>query len=235
MATRVLAFIPARGGSKRVPRKNAASLAGKPLLAWTIDAAAQTGIFSRIVVSSDDTEILDIARASGAEIDVRPSSLGSDSARNVEVLLEYLKRDAEDGGPSFDAVCMLPPTSPLRAPADIKGAYNLWRQAPDEFVISVSRYDFPPEFAAELDATGGLHLRNPETYARSTQSQSLPPSFHPNGAIYFGSSKRFVEEGTFYVPPMRGFLMPPERSLYIDYPHQFACAEALLREAALGA
>jgi CMP-N-acetylneuraminic acid synthetase len=211
-----------------MPRKNARPLVGRPLLTWTIEAAELAGIFTRIVVSSDDTEILDIARATGAEIDVRPPSLGTDSARNVEVLNEYLMRDNHHQ--DFDAVCMLPPTSPLRTAADIKGAYNLWRQAPDEFVISVCRYDFPPEFAAELDATGGLHLRYPETYAKSTQSQSLPASVHPNGAIYCGSSKRFLQEQTFFIPPMRGFLMPPERSLDIDYPHQFACAEALLRE-----
>jgi CMP-N,N'-diacetyllegionaminic acid synthase len=226
---RVLAFIPARGGSKRVPRKNVMTLAGRPLIAWTIDAAVSSGIFSRVVVSTDDTEILDIARSEGAEVDVRPASLGGDGAKSAEVIYEYLNRN--DHQFLYDAVCLLPPTSPLRTAADIKGAVTLWRQAPEEFVISVSRYDFPPEFAAELDATGGLHLRHPEVYARSTQSQSLPSSVHPNGAIYCGSVKRFLQERSFYAPPMRGFLMPPERSLDLDYPHQFACAEALLRPA----
>ena len=98
------------------------------------------------------------------------------------------------------------------------------------YVISVSRYDFPPEFAGELDATGGLHLRHPEVYHRNSQTQSLPNSVHPNRAIYCGSIRRFLQERTFYAPPMRGFLMPPERSLNIDYPHQLACADALLRE-----
>jgi CMP-N,N'-diacetyllegionaminic acid synthase len=211
---RVLAFIPARGGSKRVPRKNVMTLAGRPLIAWTIDAAVSSGIFSRVVVSTDDTEILDIARSEGAEVDVRPASLGGDGAKSAEVIYEYLNRN--DHQFLYDAVCLLPPTSPLRTAADIKGAVTLWRQAPEEFVISVSRYDFPPEFAAELDATGGLHLRHPEVYARSTQSQSLPSSVHPNGAIYCGSVKRFLQERSFYAPPMRGFLMPPERSLDLD-------------------
>ena len=230
MVTRVLAFIPARGGSKRVHRKNAIPLAGKPLLVWTVNAAAQAGLFARIVVSSDDTEIIDIARASGAEIDVRPASLGTDSASNVDVLSEYLERD--DHHLDFDVVCMLPPTSPLRSAADIKGAITLWKQAPEEFVVGVTRYDYPPEFAADLDATGGLHLRKPEVYKQPSQSKALPSAVHPNRAIYCGSVRRFREERTFYAPPMRGFLMPPERSLNIDYPHQFACAEAMLRDAA---
>lgn len=230
MVTRILAFIPARGGSKRLPRKNAIPLAGLPLLVWSVNAAMQSGIFTRIVVSSDDMEIIDIARASGAEIDVRPSSLGTDTARNVDVLSEYLQRD--DHHLEYDAICLLPPTSPLRSAADIKDAITLWRQAPDENVISVSRYDFPPEYAAKLDATGGLQLRHPEVYEKSTQSQSLPSCVHPNGAIYCASVKRFLQEKAFYKPPMRGFLMPPERSLDIDYPHQLTCAEALLKDRA---
>lgn len=226
---RALAIIPARGGSKRIHRKNVATLAGRPLIAWTIEAALSAGVFTRVVVSTDDGEIIDVARAEGAEIDVRPPHLASDGATSAQVIAEYLSRDNYEQ--LYDAVCLLPPTSPLRTAADIKGAFTLWRQAPEEFVISVSRYDFPPEFAAELDATGGLHLRHPEVYARSTQSQSLPTSVHPNGAIYCGSVKRFMQERSFYAPPIRGFLMPPERSLDLDYPHQFACAEALLRAA----
>jgi CMP-N,N'-diacetyllegionaminic acid synthase len=228
MVTRVLAFIPARGGSKRVPRKNALPLAGRPLLGWTVDAATRAGVFTRAVVSTDDSEIIDIARASGAEIDARAASLATDSVRNFEVLSEYLNRDNHYS--DFDAVCLLPPTSPLRTAGDIKAAYTLWRQAPEESVISVSRYDYPPEFAAELDATGGLHLRNPEVYDRAAKADLLPNSVHPNGAIYLASTRRFMEAGTFLARPMRGFLMPPERSINIDYPHHFACAEALLKE-----
>jgi N-acylneuraminate cytidylyltransferase len=192
----------------------------------------QTGIFTRVVVSSDDTELLDIARNCGSDIDVRPEKLATDSAKNAEVLSEYLNRD--DHHLDFDVVCLLPPTSPLRNAADIKGAFTLWRQDPESFVISVSRYDFPPEFAGELDATGGLHLRHPEVYNRSSETQLLPNSVHPNRAIYCGGVRRFLQERTFYAPPMRGFLMPPERSLNIDYPHQLACADALLRDAARG-
>ena len=203
-------------------------LAGRPMLAWTIDAATRAAVFTRSVVSTDDSEIIDIARASGAEIDARPASLATDAVRNFEVLFEYLQRDSHYL--DFDAVCLLPPTSPLRNAADIKAAYTLWRQAPDESVISVSRYDYPPEFAAELDATGGLHVRNPEVYDRDAQAQLLPNAVHPNGAIYLASTRRFMETGTFLTRPMRGFLMPPERSINIDYPHHMACAEALLQE-----
>ncbi len=204
-------------------------LRGMPLLAWSVQAAQQAGIFSRVVVSSDDCEIIDLARASGAEIDVRPTSLGMDSAKNVQVLEEFLERDNHQL--DYDAVCLLPPTAPLRSAADIKGAYTLWRQAPDEFVVGVSRYDWPPEFAAELDATGGLQIRNPQAFDVAIRGESTSTSVHPNGSIYIGSTRRFLEERTFLAQPLRGFLMPPERSLNIDYPHQLVCAEALLADA----
>jgi CMP-N-acetylneuraminic acid synthetase len=228
MADKVVAFIPARGGSKRVPRKNVAPLAGRPLLAWTIEAAQKSGLFSNIVVSSDDTEIQEVARSCGAEADARPASLATDAASTVAVLAEYLERAG--GAEQFGAFCLLPPTSPLRVATDIQEAFAMWRQMPDAFVISVTRYEFPPEFAAELGPENELRLRQPDVYRANTQTQSLAAAVHPNGAIYIGSTKRFLQERAIYVPPMRGFPMPPERSLDLDYPHQMIWAEeALLR------
>lgn len=226
MAGDALAFIPARGGSKRLPGKNIRPLAGKPLLAWTIEAAAASGAFSRLVVSSDDAEILDVARKFGAEVDRRPDELATDRARNFQVLAEYLGRTPENLPP---AVALLPPTSPLRRPEDILAAFSLWEEDRGNFVISVTKYDFPPEFACDFDkSTAELRLRRPEVYAHSTQSQSVPPSVHPSGAIYLGSAARFLREQTFFSPPMRALLMPPERSLDLDYPHQFTIAASFL-------
>lgn len=218
-----LGFIPARGGSKRVPRKNILPLAGKPLLVWTIDAARSSGVFDNIVVSSDDEEILAISADAGAQADARSKELSGDRITFPQVLLEFLSRPENVG--RYGEVAVLLPTCPFRTGEDIRAAFAL-RQA-GEFVVSVMAYDFPPDFACDLD-DGILRLRHPEAYARSTQSQSTKPAFHPNGAIFAGSVERFLETRSFFAPPIRGYLMPPERSLDIDLPHHVHLAEAML-------
>jgi len=219
-----LCFIPARGGSKRLPRKNLLPLGGRPLLAWTIDAARESAQFDEIVVSSDDDEILAIAHDAGVRADRRPAALGGDRIRFVEVLVELLRRPAESG--RFITATTLLPTCPFRSCEDIRAAFALL--TPGNSVVSVSHYEFPPEFAADLRGTE-LHLREPARYAHSTQSQSVPPAVHPNGAIYLSSVERLLATGSYFTAPVLGYLMPPERAFDIDFPHQFAIAEALLR------
>ncbi|MEK0450588.1 MAG: hypothetical protein RL088_2856 [Verrucomicrobiota bacterium] len=221
-----LCFIPARGGSKRIPGKNSRTLAGKPLLSWTIAAAKASGCFGEFVVSSDDERILEIASANGAAADRRSEHLSGDRVRFVEVLDEYLRRPENAG--RFQRVVVLLPTCPFRSAADIRAAVELQSQNADAFVVSVNPYEFPPEFACDFDsATHALRLRQPDVYARSTQSQSVVPAFHPNGAIYVGSVARFLETQSFYVPPVLGFLLPPERAMDLDHPHQWELAEHL--------
>ncbi len=219
-----LCFIPARGGSKRLPRKNLLPLGGRPLLVWTIDAARDSNLFDEIVVSSDDNEILALARDAGVRADRRPDALGGDRIRFIEVLDELLRRPAETG--RFATATTLLPTCPFRTAADIAAAFELL--TPGNSVVSVSHYEFPPEFAADLHGTE-LQLRHPERYAHSTQSQSVPPAVHPNGAIFLSSVARLLATGSYFTAPVQGYLMPPERAFDIDFPHQFAIAEALLQ------
>jgi CMP-N-acetylneuraminic acid synthetase len=224
-----LCFIPARGGSKRIPGKNIRSLAGRPLIEWTIAAAQKCGCFSQIVVSSDDDAILGIASNAGAIADRRPPELGRDSVRFVEVLEEFLTRPENAG--KYTTVAVLLPTCPFRSAADIRAAVELQSQNGDAFVVSVNPYEFPPEFACDFDSsTQTLRLRQPDVYARSTQSQSVIPAFHPNGAIYAGKVPRFLETKSFYAAPVLGFLLPPERALDLDHPHQWEIAEALAQK-----
>lgn len=218
-----LCFIPARGGSKRVPRKNVLPLGGRPLIAWTIDAARESGLFDEIVVSSDDAEIISVAEAAGARGDLRPLELGGDRVRFVEVLAEFLLRPVNAG--RFTELAVLLPTCPFRNADDIRAAAALRNE--DDFVVSISAYEFPPDFACDF-TDGLLQVRRPEVYAHSTQSQSRPSAFHPNGAIYFGPVPRFLATRSFFVPPVRGYLMPPERGLDIDLPHHFTIAAALV-------
>ncbi len=221
-----LCFIPARGGSKRIPGKNIRPLGGRPLIEWTIAAAKECGCFDSIVVSSDDEEILRIASDSGVVADRRLPELSGDRIRFVEVLDEFLKR-VENAG-KYKTVAVLLPTCPFRNASDVRAALELHKQNSDAFIVSISPYEFPPDFACDFDvASGALNLRQPEIYARSTQSQSVKPVFHPNGAIYVGPVQRFLVTQSFFASPIIGSLLPPERALDLDHPHQWEIAEAL--------
>jgi CMP-N-acetylneuraminic acid synthetase len=221
---KTICVIPARGGSKRVPRKNLLPLGGRPLIAYTIEAARKAEIFAKVVVSSDDEEILNLAAREGAETDRRPAALGGDKVRFVEVLEEFLAR----AGGDFDHVAVLLPTCPFRTEHDIVGAYGMLTAAPEpSFVVSVREYEFPPEFALDMDGVRARVL-HPEVYAASTQSQSVGKSYHPNGAIYFAPIPLFMKTRSFFRGPLLGYLMPPERSLDIDNLYQFEIAEAMM-------
>jgi CMP-N,N'-diacetyllegionaminic acid synthase len=225
-----LCIIPARGGSKRIPRKNLLPLGGKPLLAYSIDAALEAGTFTEVVVSSDDPEILHLAQSLGATPDQRPAALSGDTTRFVEVVEEYLQRPSVMG--KFEAVAGVLPTCPFRTVDDIRAAMQLfWQQAHESFVISVTSYDFPPQLALDFAADGTtLSMCDPETYARTTRSQSIDTRYHPNGAIYIASVSGFLRERTFFAQPLLGYKMPAERSFDIDYPYQFKIAEAMMEE-----
>lgn len=225
----MLCFIPARGGSKRIPGKNIRPLAGRPLVSWTIAAANESRCFSEIVVSSEDETILQIATTAGATADRRSPELSGDRVRFVEVLEEFLNRPENAG--KYTTVAVLLPTCPFRNAVDIRTAVALHALDSEAFVVSISAYEFPPEFACDFDfANGSLHLREPDVYARSTQSQSVKAAFHPNGAIYIGSVKRCLTTRSFFSPPIIGSLLPAERALDLDHPHQWEIAEALAQK-----
>src|SRR5581483_576559 len=223
--SRSLCFIPARGGSKRIPRKNLALLAGKPLLQYSIEVALQCGVFDDVVVSSEDMEILDLAQRCGATADARPAALAADTVRFVEVLAEFLNRDSR----RFDFVTGMQPTSPFRTTEDVVGGFEMLREQ-NAFVISVTEYPTAPQLALDF-ATDGVTLlmREPATYQRSTQSQALGRAFHPNGAFYMAPTEKFLEHKTFFGSPLLGYAMPRERSFDIDEPYQLAIAECMMR------
>jgi CMP-N-acetylneuraminic acid synthetase len=222
-----LCFIPARGGSQRIPRKNLIPLAGRPLLAYTLDTAGASGVFDQVVVSSDDDDIRALATAAGVLADRRPPHLAGDRVRFVEVLDEFLWRN---GAPAFDQVAVLLPTCPFRTVEDIRAAFELRAGSPEAFIVSVSEYEFSPSFACDLAPDGrALRVRHPEVYARSTQSQSVAPAYHPNGAIFIAPVARLRKTQSFFIDPVLAYVMPRERACDIDYPHQIPVAEALLR------
>ena len=223
-----LYIIPARGGSKGIPHKNLKPLGGRPLIAYTIDAARAAGApDSHILLSTDDPAIADTARAQGLEVPyMRPAALATDTAGSREVILHAM--DYADGaGIEYDCVVLLQPTSPFRAPSDILGALAMY--SPDiDMVVSVKEASANPYYNCfEADpATGYLHVSKGDGLI--IRRQDAPRAMEYNGAVYVinPASLRAMPMGAF--PRRVPFEMPPRRSIDLDTPLDWAVAEAIL-------
>ncbi|MGD1839557.1 MAG: cytidylyltransferase domain-containing protein [Thermonemataceae bacterium] len=218
-----ICIIPARGGSKRIPRKNILPLNGKPLLTYTLQAAKEAQVFSKVLVSTEDGEIAALAKNEGIEVDNRPEIMSGDKVTKVQVIAEFLERTK--AYETFDAVACLLPTCPFRTAQDVKNAYQLFCEHHKEipYLVGVVEYDFPIQLALTLkDHTASME--NEENYL-TTRSQNITKRYHPNGAIYLATMTAFSAKNTFFNPDMLAYVMPPERSFDIDYPYQFQIAE----------
>jgi CMP-N-acetylneuraminic acid synthetase len=219
-----ICIIPARGGSKRIPRKNILPLNGKPLLAYSIDAAKDAGVFDKIVVSTEDQEIKEIALACNVEVDDRPDFMAGDRVTKVEVVKEYIQRNAIQN--DYDYVAALLPTCPFRSADDIKNAYQkLLSNTEHHFLIGVTEYEFPVGLALEKEGEL-VKMISPEEY-QVTRSQNKSVKYHPNGAIYLASMQGFLSKGTFFNEEMLHYIMPALRSFDIDYTYQFEIAKVI--------
>ncbi len=226
-----IAFIPAKGGSKRFPRKNIAELDGKPLLHWTLDAALQSKVADLIVVSSEDPAVLECARAGGADLALeRPQKLARDPAGIVDVALFGLDQ-LETRGDKFNTLLILPPTAPFRNVDDIREAMRIHAQVRPHFVMSVSPFTHTP-FAALLDDEDGtVTPAFPDYFGR--KSQELPQAYRPNGAIHVLDIERFRSVRSYLEPPLIPYVMPRERSFDIDTPADLEEASVWLQRSGL--
>jgi CMP-N,N'-diacetyllegionaminic acid synthase len=222
-ASRVLAVIPARGGSKGLPGKHLLSVDGRPLIAWTIDAALQSRAIDRAVLSSDDEAIRSVARHLGCDVPfARPEHLASDNAASLDVVLHAL-----DELPGFDTVMLLQPTSPLRTAADIDAAYQLFQSAGATSCVSVAPVEQNPYWMFRLRDDQRLDPLLPQP-APANRRQDLPPIFALNGAIYIADvatlrcDRRFVSEQTI------AYVMPIARSIDIDSAADFHAFRVLV-------
>lgn len=220
--TEALCVIPARGGSKRLPRKNVIEFRGKPMLLHTIEAAQQSGCFARIAVSSEDEEILALARAAGAEAAVRPAALASDGARVVPVLLDLLDSEARQGR-DYDLVCCLYPAAPLRAAEDIRAVLALIEPGRAAFALAVTDYDLPPHQALKLGADNALAPMFPDLVMR--RDEEIGRLVVDNGSTYAATVAAFRAHETFYGPGLRGHVMPRARSVDINLPDDLDLAD----------
>lgn len=219
--------IPARGGSKRIPRKNVRDFAGRPMLAWPIDAARRSGLFDRIVVSTDDDEIAQVARGWGAETPfMRPPELADDHATTVAVIahaVQELRLDAPD-----DLVCCLYATAPMIRADDLReGLRVLSRDRSASYAVSVVRFEYPIERALRILPSGRLALRDPALV--NTRSQDLEPAYHDAGQFYWGRAEAFRQQEPMLGPNALPVLLPSWRTADIDTPDDWVRAELLFQ------
>ncbi|MCP4884304.1 MAG: acylneuraminate cytidylyltransferase family protein [Flavobacteriales bacterium] len=207
-----IALIPARGGSKGLPGKNIYPLLGKPVLAWSIDVARDSGVFDRICVSTDCPDIAAVAEECGAEVIQRPAEFATDHASSHDVILhaiEHLGLDADD------QIMLLQPTSPQRTAKDITDAFSIFTQQGCQCVISLYEPDNTPAKAYKLLDSGEI-TGLVDAAAPYMRRQDLPRCFQPNGAIYLFSVRDFSLGNCIPKSGVFPYVMPEERSLDID-------------------
>ena len=220
----ILGVVTARGGSKGIPRKNLADLGGRPLLAWTAEAALASRI-DRVVLSTDDEEIADVGRRLGLEVPVlRPVELAGDMALSIDVVLHMLAAVAD---PGIDAVMLLQPTAPLRTTADIDGVIELFERERPDSVISVVPVDGHHPARMKFIEDGWL-VDPPYVEAYENQPrQELRPVYLKNGAVYL-TRRAVIEARSFKGERCLAWVMPHERSVNIDGPFDLGLARAIV-------
>ncbi len=226
----VLGLIPARGGSERLPRKNLATLGGKPLLAWTIEAALACPRIDRVVVTTDDAEIAAVARNYGAEVPfMRPPELAGGDVDDLPVFRHAL---AQLGPPAADVVVWLRPTAPLRTADDIAAALDVFESSGADVVRSVCLSDHHPYWMKLLDGIWLKPFAPEHDESRYPRHQLLPQVYRLNGAVDVVRTSAVERNGSLLSGPAAAYVMPAERSVDIDTELDLRVAEALLEERA---
>jgi len=193
-----VAVIPARGGSKRIPRKNIKLFHGKPMIAWSIEAALKSGCFDRILVSTDDPEIAGIAKKWGAEAPfIRPSDLSDDYTGTVPVIghaVNWMRQQSID----VDYVCCIYATAPFLRGGDLGAGLELIKSSTFDYVFSATEYGFPIQRAIKLNSQGRVHMFCPEHL--ETRSQDLEAAWHDAGQFYWGTPEAWAEHKGIFGP-----------------------------------
>lgn len=227
---KVVGLITARGGSKGIPQKNVKALAGKPLIAWTIEAALGSSLLERVIVSTDDEEIARTAREWGADVPfMRPAELAQDDSPHLAVIRHAIGWLESEQKTEFDYLLLLQPTSPLRSTEDIDQAIALAEEKDADAVVSVCLTHDHPFLSKRVAEDGRLSdfMEKPQGYLAR---QRLPPAYSLNGAIYLVRRSVLVERDDWYTERAFAYIMPPERSLDIDTPWDLHLVDLILRD-----
>lgn len=226
---RVLGIIPARGGSKGVPRKNIRPLCGKPLLAYSIESAAKAKLLTRTILSTEDPEIAEVGRQLGVDVPfLRPSELAEDASPTFDVV-RHAMATLENEGDRYDAVCILQPTNPLRRCEDIDNCIVVLASTGADSVISVLPVPktYNPHWVYWKSGDGKMVLAAGENEP-ITRRQDLPPAFHRDGSVYVTRRSVLLERGSLYGLDTRGYEVDPDYSVNIDTLDDWKYAESLL-------
>ncbi len=221
-----VAIIPARGGSKRIPRKNIKEFCGKPMIAWSIEAAKESGLFAHILVSTDDPETATIARKFSAEVPFgRPAELSDDLTSTDAVLTHAIAKAVQIYG-RFDSACCIYPTNPLLTSLDLRRGYDLLIAESAPTAFPVVRFDFPIQQAFLLE---GAHPRARWPDQLEVRSQDLAPHFHDAGSFYWFDTLSFSLSRKLFVEDAVVFEIDRERCQDINTPEDWRAAEVKVR------
>lgn len=221
----IVAIIPARGGSKRIPRKNIKPFLGKPVIAWSIEAAMRAGMFDRILVSTDDEEIAGVAVAAGAEAPFRrPLELSDDHATTVPVIahaVEWLRA----AGNHVEFACCIYATAPFIREDDLRLGLKLLQDSDSDYAFPVTSYAFPIQRAVRINRGGMVEMFRPQDYA--TRSQDLEPAYHDAAQFYWGRSDAWQAGRPVFSSSALPIIIPRDRVQDIDTPEDWRRAELM--------
>lgn len=218
-----LAIIPARGGSKRIPRKNIKVFGDKPMIAWSIAAAKESGCFDRIIVSTDDAEVAEVAKAHGAEVPfIRPLELSDDYAGTIPVIAHAIDwQNTHDERVS--QACCIYATAPFVNPQDLQRGLQVLRDSGADYAFSVTSYAFPIQRAIRITPERRVTMVQPEHC--NTRSQDLEETWHDAGQFYWGNADAWLEQRSIFSPNSAPITLPQESVQDIDTPEDWAIAE----------
>ncbi len=222
-----IAIIPARGGSKRIPRKNIKDFHGKPLIAYSIEAAKRSGCFEKIIVSTDDKEIADIAIQYGAEVPfLRPDVISDDYATTIDVI-NHAIRTCQNQGMHFDKVCCIYATAPFLLPEYIQQGLAALQNKEVNYSFSATSFPFPIQRAIKLNSNNQVTMFQPEHL--NTRSQDLEEAYHDAGQFYWGKTSAFLAFSPFFASHSVAVVLPRKRVQDIDTLEDWDNAETLYR------
>lgn len=229
---RILALIPARGGSKGLPGKNIRPLLGKPLIAWSIEKGLESQYIDRVAVSTESPAIAAIARRYGAHVPfLRPKKLATDKAKTIDVIFHAVDYFNEKGE-SFDYLILLEPTSPLRGRSDLDSAIKklIDRSRTSDALVSVGEIRLESPYIAKLIVDGYVTPLIKENAKKFFQRQQLPKTFFPYGVIYASKITALRKTGTFYHKKTIPYFIERWQNYEVDDIYDFACIETILKE-----
>ena len=223
----ILAVIPARGGSKRISRKNIKLFAGRPILAWSISAAVRSNCFDRVLVSTEDAEIAEVARACGAETPfIRPMELADDYTGTIPVIAHAINWEIEHGNRPT-AVCCIYATAPLLLPNDLSRGLKVLQEEQCDYAFGVTSYAFPIHRALRVTADSRIEMFSPQY--QGTRSQDLETAWHDAGQFYWGRADAWLNARPIFSKFAAPVFLPRHRVQDIDTPEDWERAEWLFQ------